>query len=130
MMSGQILLGACFVMLALGEAASPSWTFFPLDDPLATCLDGSPAGYYLPGTSPVNPTSFLIHMQGGGWCTSLDDCVARAGMHYGSSSAWTKAGGCPDTNNPACWGDNTDGLPDGLNSFDATVNPLFASSQQ
>ena len=50
-------------------------------------------------------------------------------MYYGSSRVWTKQGSCPDASNPACWGDNTDGQPDGLNSFDPAVNPLFAGSQ-
>jgi hypothetical protein len=110
--------------------ASPVWTFYPLYDPLAVCLDGSNAGYYLgPPASKGGVGSFLIHVQGGGWCTSLDDCANRAGTHYGTSTVWTKRGSCPDSANPACWGDNTDGQPDGLNSFDPSVNPLFASSQ-
>lgn len=107
---------------------APMWTFFPVDEPLAACLDGSPAGYYL-GPAASRPSSFIVHLQGGGWCTSLDDCANRSGTHYGSSRAWTRQGSCPDAANPACWGDNTDGQPDGLNSFDPAVNPLFASSQ-
>ena len=89
----RFLLAAATVGSAY--AAAPAvWTFYPLSDPMARCLDGSPAGYYL-GPAAARPTAFLIHMQGGGWCTSVDDCAARAGMYYGTSTVWTKTGSCP-----------------------------------
>ncbi|XP_070021492.1 pectin acetylesterase 8-like isoform X2 [Nicotiana sylvestris] len=44
----------------------------------AVCLDGSaPAFHFHPGTgSGIN--SWLIHLQGGGWCETTSDCLARA----------------------------------------------------
>uniref|UniRef100_A0A1S4A1C4 Pectin acetylesterase n=1 Tax=Nicotiana tabacum TaxID=4097 RepID=A0A1S4A1C4_TOBAC len=44
----------------------------------AVCLDGSaPAFHFHPGTgSGIN--SRLIHLQGGGWCETTSDCLARA----------------------------------------------------
>ena len=57
--------------------------------PDARCLDGTMAGYYVGPTSGNNQSRWIIHLQGGGWCTSLDDCAARAGTHYGSSRSWT-----------------------------------------
>jgi hypothetical protein len=46
----------------------PVATRYPLDAyPLARCLDGSPGAYYYrPGSN--SSRSFLLFMQGGGWC--------------------------------------------------------------
>ena len=50
------------------------------------CLDGSPAGYYLS----INATSdvWVISMQGGGSCDSVDACTQRAQTTLGSSRSW------------------------------------------
>ena len=59
---------------------------FSLDAyPLAKCLDGSAARYYLrPGT---DSTRWLIFHEGGGFCTSVEDCSKRAKTHLGSTTA-------------------------------------------
>lgn len=52
--------------------------------PLAACLDGTPAVYYLrPG---AERTKFLIFHEGGGECDSLADCTTRATTELGSST--------------------------------------------
>ena len=80
----------------------------------------------MPSATPLHHAH--AHLQGGGWCASLDDCAARAKMYYGSSSSWG-AGRCPDPLSPVCWGDNTDSAgPGGLSSSNASVSPLFASA--
>ena len=88
----------------------------PVTHPSARCLDGSMGGYYV---GPPGDDNWLIHLQGGGWCTSIEDCSSRAAMHYGSSSSWT-SGPCPDSRNMACWADNPTGVPQGLGSTNAT----------
>ena len=124
---------AAFLLLFVSPLFScdaATWTMHLLDDPLARCIDGSPGAFYLgPAPSPSSNTRWVGHLQGGGWCTSLDDCAARAFTHYGSSSKWTRAGECPDEANPACWGDSPSGLPDGLASLNASVSPIFAGAQ-
>jgi len=51
-------------------------------DPLAVCIDGSPAAYYaqladsLPG-SRNSSSLWLMDLQGGGWCYSAEDCARR-----------------------------------------------------
>jgi hypothetical protein len=113
----------------VAAAAAAVWTLHLLTAyPMARCLDGSPAGYYT-GPAAAEPDRFLLHLQGGGWCTSYDDCAARAGTHYGSSAAWTRSGPCPDAQNPACWGDSPSGTPDGLQSLNCTASPLFCNAQ-
>ena len=49
----------------------------------AACLDGTPPAYWL---WPGNPKKFIFNFEGGGWCTSLDDCAGRAGSRKGSSN--------------------------------------------
>ncbi len=50
------------------------------------CLDGSPAGYY----SSLNAASdvWVIYMQGGGNCYTVEDCSSRAKTRLGSSASW------------------------------------------
>ena len=45
----------------------------------ARCLDGSPQRLWLQeASSATNTTKWYIHLMGGGWCTSMDDCTRRA----------------------------------------------------
>ena len=50
--------------------------------PLATCLDGSAARYYI---RPADPRRFLIFFEGWGFCSSMADCQARSATPEGSS---------------------------------------------
>lgn len=58
----------------------------------ARCLDGSPPGYYIrrspSAASASASTQWKFHMQGGGWCMSAGDCLARSRSLLGSSRAW------------------------------------------
>eukprot|EP01052_Picozoa_sp_SAG31_P009091 SAG31_NODE_470_length_15239_cov_19.376288_10_plen_406_part_00 len=57
------------------------------DYPMAKSLDGTPAYYYIRRAAPgsVNASKFVIHIQGGGWCGSLENCAQRAQTNLGSS---------------------------------------------
>ena len=46
----------------------------------AWCLDGSPGGYSLARAPPGSPNAskFFLFLEGGGWCTTMADCAARA----------------------------------------------------
>lgn len=107
--------------------------------PEARCLDGSAGRYYLrPGqqvtASPrrerVKDLTFVggrssgkiyIHQQGGGFCTSLEDCAARAKTALGSTSATV----------PDAWGPtaNLTAMQPAF-SRNATQNPLLAAFTQ
>lgn len=52
--------------------------------PLATCLDGSPARYYL---RQGDSAKIFIFFEGGGFCGSLDDCYQRSSTYYGSTAS-------------------------------------------
>ena len=99
-----IIASACAMplkLVMLGDAA--------LNDG-AVCLDGTPAGYYIRYGSGQHATDFIVHLEGGGWCTSPADCASRATTALGSSKQW------PSSLNL-----------DGFLSDDLTVNPAFAS---
>lgn len=69
---------------ALYMLPEATWTKFQ-----ARCLDGSPAGYYFRNASTVSGgTKLKIHIQGGGWCQSMEDCYARSLTKSGSTKTW------------------------------------------
>ena len=52
------------------------------------CLDGSPGGfYYRRGVG----SKWLVFHQGGGWCNSHEDCIARGRTGLGSSQYWAES---------------------------------------
>ena len=93
----------------------------------AVCLDGSPPGYYVHygkychyiaikhlknfiyflGTT---PNKWIIHLQGGAWCETEEECVLRSTTILGSTKYWKD---CFDDYSP------------GLMSDDCTINPNF-----
>lgn len=52
----------------------------------AVCLDGSPAAYYF--FKGAKASSFYLHQQGGGWCSSDADCLSRSKTALGSSKGY------------------------------------------
>ncbi|XP_020087193.1 pectin acetylesterase 5-like isoform X1 [Ananas comosus] len=52
----------------------------------ALCLDGSPAGYHLQRGFGSGSNSWLLHLEGGGWCRSLQSCALRKLTALGSSN--------------------------------------------
>ena len=51
----------------------------------AVCLDGSvPDFYYRQGTGD-GVKKFILYLQGGGWCATLDQCAQHTGSQLGSS---------------------------------------------
>jgi hypothetical protein len=48
-----------------------------LDGLVPACLDGSVPRYWFQQGAP-GATQWAVHMQGGGWCESVDDCARRA----------------------------------------------------
>ncbi|KAH9321682.1 hypothetical protein KI387_016321 [Taxus chinensis] len=51
----------------------------------AVCLDGSPPAYNLHRGCGSGVDSWLIHMEGGGWCHNITSCFKRAHSRLGSS---------------------------------------------
>lgn len=82
---------ALFAAALLGQvsasATNPLWrrVLLPATGP-AKCLDGTPGGYWI--SEGAEKLKFLVHLQGGGWCTSFADCAARSLTPLGSSATW------------------------------------------
>lgn len=51
----------------------------------AVCLDGSPPAYHLSRGSGSGNNSWLVQIEGGGWCNNLTTCLARKHTRLGSS---------------------------------------------
>lgn len=51
----------------------------------AVCLDGTPPGYHLRRGFGSGAHSWLIYLQGGGWCNTIQSCSERKTTDFGSS---------------------------------------------
>ncbi|KAL6531523.1 Pectin acetylesterase 10 [Orobanche minor] len=60
-------------------------------DNLAVCLDGSRPGYHLHRGFEMGAKSWLIQLEGGGWCNTISSCVYRKTTRRGSSIHFEKA---------------------------------------
>ncbi|PRQ45021.1 putative pectinacetylesterase/NOTUM [Rosa chinensis] len=56
----------------------------------AVCLDGTPPGYHLDRGSGSGANSWLIQLEGGGWCNTIRNCVYRKTTRRGSSKYMEK----------------------------------------
>ncbi|KAK4803303.1 hypothetical protein SAY86_001506 [Trapa natans] len=56
----------------------------------AVCLDGSPPAYHLDRGSGSGINSWLVHIEGGGWCNNVTNCLVRRRTHLGSSNQMEK----------------------------------------
>ncbi|XP_047065413.1 pectin acetylesterase 5-like [Lolium rigidum] len=53
----------------------------------AVCLDGTAPGYQLQRGSGSGSKSWLVHLEGGGWCSTLEECFDRGMSPLGSSNS-------------------------------------------
>ncbi|XP_008797987.1 pectin acetylesterase 7-like isoform X2 [Phoenix dactylifera] len=51
----------------------------------AVCLDGSPPAYHFAPGFGSGVNNWLVHMEGGGWCSNVEECKERTGNFRGSS---------------------------------------------
>eukprot|EP01083_Nonionella_stella_P235198 827282_1 len=86
-------------------------TLFPPNTQGAQCLDGSPAGFYHQPPQHGDSNLWVIFLQGGGACGSLQTCEKRANGPLGSSKYWSKQYNLTKDR--------------GLCSSDPTINPDF-----
>ncbi|KAK0590905.1 hypothetical protein LWI29_033028 [Acer saccharum] len=56
----------------------------------AVCLDGSPPAYHLDKGFGAGINSWLVHIEGGGWCNNVADCLTRSNTRLGSSKQMDK----------------------------------------
>ncbi|WOL16710.1 pectin acetylesterase 12 isoform X2 [Canna indica] len=51
----------------------------------AVCLDGSPPAYHFHRGYGSGANSWIVNLEGGGWCDDIKSCVYRKTSHHGSS---------------------------------------------
>ncbi|KAF8378955.1 hypothetical protein HHK36_028380 [Tetracentron sinense] len=56
----------------------------------AVCLDGSPPAYHIDKGFGLGVNSWLVHIEGGGWCNNVTSCLARKNTRLGSSKKMLK----------------------------------------
>ncbi|XP_038681262.1 pectin acetylesterase 6-like [Tripterygium wilfordii] len=56
----------------------------------AVCLDGTLPGYHLDPGSGSGTNSWLIQLEGGGWCNDIKSCIFRKTTRHGSSTYMEK----------------------------------------
>ncbi|XP_008807934.3 pectin acetylesterase 10-like [Phoenix dactylifera] len=56
----------------------------------AVCLDGTPGAYHLHPGSGSGANSWLVELEGGGWCNNIRTCVFRKPTRRGSSNYMEK----------------------------------------
>ncbi|KAK3006610.1 hypothetical protein RJ639_017246 [Escallonia herrerae] len=56
----------------------------------AVCSDGSPPAYHFDKGVGEGANNWLVHLEGGGWCESIERCSFRAGGDVGFSKHMTK----------------------------------------
>ncbi|XP_077244720.1 pectin acetylesterase 8-like isoform X2 [Tasmannia lanceolata] len=56
----------------------------------AVCLDGSPPAYHFDKGSGTGINSWLVHIEGGGWCNNVTSCLMRKHNRLGSSTQMVK----------------------------------------
>ncbi|KAE8657769.1 Pectin acetylesterase 6 [Hibiscus syriacus] len=56
----------------------------------AVCLDGTPPGYHFHRGFGSGANSWVIHLEGGGWCNTIRSCVFRKTTRRGSSKFMEK----------------------------------------
>ncbi|KAJ4825580.1 Pectin acetylesterase 6 [Turnera subulata] len=88
------------VMSGNGDGGAPSPPAKPLmvgltlirgaDSKGAVCLDGTLPGYHLHRGSGTGANSWLIQLEGGGWCDTMRSCVFRKTTRRGSSKFMEK----------------------------------------
>ena len=77
-----------------GIMKAATWTQHTLPPP-AVCLDGSPPVIYVRPPRATASSTFVLFLEGGGWCNSPTDCVSRMQSPHGSSRTFRKETASP-----------------------------------
>jgi hypothetical protein len=117
-LSALLLAGAAapLARAAMDPGDGFNLVLFP-ESSSAKCLDGTQAGYYIrPGVG-AGARTWILELEGGGWCQDEAACLSRASTDIGSSKQW------PATGSPTM-----DGGSHGLFSNDCSDNEFFCNA--
>ena len=89
-----MMAAALLSALISATPTAGSWELVFLTEAAAkggVCLDGTPGAYYIrrntTAGAPVDPTKWIVFMEGGGWCASNENCLSRASNGYALGSS-------------------------------------------
>jgi hypothetical protein len=94
------------------DASSMTLHYVTAYDDMATCNDGTSAGFYYAAGS--DPSLWLVYLQGGLWCYDQESCLERASKG-------------PQQISSKSWGTTT--TQDGIFDTDASNNPFAAANK-
>ncbi|XP_020572771.1 pectin acetylesterase 2-like [Phalaenopsis equestris] len=83
----------CFNYSSVGQSAPAQVPLTLIQSAAATgavCLDGSLPGYHLDRGFGAGANSWLVNLEGGGWCNDIRTCVYRKKTRRGSSNYMEK----------------------------------------
>ncbi|CAM8906589.1 unnamed protein product [Rhodiola kirilowii] len=89
--SQWLLLAICALILLKAESVTIGITF--LESAVAkgaVCLDGSPPAYHFDKGFGAGVNNWMVYFEGGGWCSTVAECLARKNTRLGSSKQMTK----------------------------------------
>ncbi|XP_057956984.1 pectin acetylesterase 12-like [Malania oleifera] len=78
--------GALMVNLTLIRVRDPKES----DESSAVCLDGTPPAYHIDRGFGSGKNKWLVDLEGGGWSSTLRDCIYRKRTRHGSSNLMEK----------------------------------------
>ena len=94
-MSGLGTLLASLALLCLSQTAEAEVSlqlrlYNLTSDPLLTCNDGTPGGYYYrEATDPQYDDRWIFYLEGGGWCWNATSCEKRIKSNGNSLSRFS-----------------------------------------
>ncbi|VAI24366.1 unnamed protein product [Triticum turgidum subsp. durum] len=71
---------------APGVPAVPITLITSAVDKGAVCMDGTPPAYHMDPGSGAGKKSWIVNLEGGGWCENVTACMYRKGSRLGSSN--------------------------------------------
>ncbi|KAG5004099.1 hypothetical protein JHK86_028238 [Glycine max] len=83
--SSQLQPQPLMVDLTLIHEADSKGAVLDFSPIMLVCLDGTVPGYHLDRGFGSGADSWLIHLEGGGWCNTIRNCVYRKNTRRGSS---------------------------------------------
>ncbi|KAL0873785.1 hypothetical protein Bca101_023490 [Brassica carinata] len=81
---------AVLAMVVIGTGAVPITYLQSAVAKGAVCLDGSAPAYHFDKGFGSGVNNWIVHMEGGGWCTDVASCIKRKGTMKGSSKFMNK----------------------------------------
>ncbi|KAL0687740.1 hypothetical protein Bca4012_087417 [Brassica carinata] len=84
------ILNRTTIAKAVGDWVYDRKLFQKIDCPYPLCLDGSAPAYHFDKGFGSGVNNWIVHMEGGGWCTDVASCIKRKGTMKGSSKFMNK----------------------------------------